>query len=231
MSFLKDPKVWLHGLIAAFIGGGASAGAAAGVDPDSFNLVDWEGFLNILKLFAVSGLFSVFAYLKKSPLPEISKASCFLILILSVFFFSGCSSLDQLRSSNDTPRAEIVFDVTPHLPTIKAATTVACGAYLKFGIEDDVERGELANQMYAAAKASRTLMNGETPTVKELENYILQWGFTDREAEYAEFAAAVAVIYEAYYPDVRGSPKQVIAVLSALAEGVELATKIYVEVK
>jgi len=69
-------KLWLHGLIAAFIGGGAgavSAGfASAMVAPGQFNL--GGGLLGLLKLmgvtFIVSGAIAVAAYLKQSPVPD-----------------------------------------------------------------------------------------------------------------------------------------------------------------
>ena len=69
-------KMWLHGLVAAFIGGGAgavSAGFSAAVlAPDQFNLS--TGILPMLKLmvltFIVSGIVAAMAYLKQSPVPD-----------------------------------------------------------------------------------------------------------------------------------------------------------------
>ena len=69
-------KAWLHGLVAAFIGGGASAVTAGivapAINPQAFNfgaqltpLIELCGFL-----FLVNGGLSAFAYLSKSPLPE-----------------------------------------------------------------------------------------------------------------------------------------------------------------
>lgn len=76
-THLKNPLVWLHGLIAALIGGGSSgvmAGLAAmGIAPDRFDL--HTNMANTLKMvgtvFVISALFSVFSYLKQSPLPPI----------------------------------------------------------------------------------------------------------------------------------------------------------------
>ena len=69
-------RTWLHGLGAAFIGGGASAvtGAftAGVIAPQSFNMGDQLG--NSVKLmvtaFCFNGLITTFAYLKQSPLPN-----------------------------------------------------------------------------------------------------------------------------------------------------------------
>jgi len=68
-------KAWIHGLGAAFIGGGASglvaAQAAAGISPNDFNYSTGLGKMAKLALsvFVVSGALSAFAYLKQSPLP------------------------------------------------------------------------------------------------------------------------------------------------------------------
>jgi hypothetical protein len=68
------PKMWFHGLVAAFIGGGASvisSGFALMImKPDTFNL--GPQLLITVKTVAVLGLFSgiqtAAAYLKQSPL-------------------------------------------------------------------------------------------------------------------------------------------------------------------
>lgn len=67
-------KHWLHGLLAAFIGGGSGAVTAGFsatlIDPEHFNLA--HGLGHTLELmgtvFVVSGTLAAFAYLKKSPL-------------------------------------------------------------------------------------------------------------------------------------------------------------------
>ena len=66
---------WIHGLVSAFIGGGASAVtasfSAAVIAPDRFNLA--AGLGNMLKMmgacFAINGILTVMAYFKQSPLP------------------------------------------------------------------------------------------------------------------------------------------------------------------
>lgn len=66
---------WIHGLGAAFIGGGAGAITAAVaanlIKPDAFNL---SGNLKSTLLlmgscFIINGLLNSFSYLKQSPLP------------------------------------------------------------------------------------------------------------------------------------------------------------------
>ena len=71
----KGTKLWLHGLFAALIGGGASAvsGGFANVivDPKDFNTSGGLGHLleTMAVTFAVAGVMSIVAYLKQSPLP------------------------------------------------------------------------------------------------------------------------------------------------------------------
>lgn len=73
----KNPIVWLRGLLAAFIGGGAGAVAsgfiAVAQTPEQYNLN--AGMDNLLRMmggtFIVSGILMAAAYLQKSPLPEI----------------------------------------------------------------------------------------------------------------------------------------------------------------
>jgi formate-dependent nitrite reductase membrane component NrfD len=74
---LRSPRAWLHGLIAAFVGGGASAittdqgfilAERLGVDVPTLNL----NALGIV--FLTSGLSSAAMYLKQSPLPPIEAA-------------------------------------------------------------------------------------------------------------------------------------------------------------
>ena len=79
MLKIKDPIVWLRGLFAAFIGGGAGAVAsgfiAVAQTPDKYNLR--EGLHNLLFMiggtFLLSGIVTSAAYLQRSPLPEIEE--------------------------------------------------------------------------------------------------------------------------------------------------------------
>lgn len=72
----NNVRLWLHGLFAALIGGGASAvsGGFANilVDPKDFNIGSgggWHLAQTMLVTFFVSGALAAFAYLKQSPLP------------------------------------------------------------------------------------------------------------------------------------------------------------------
>lgn len=63
-----DWNKWLKGLLSAIIGG-ASVGITVGiVDPASFNFQD--GWMNLVKVCAVSAILAAGNYLKQAPLPK-----------------------------------------------------------------------------------------------------------------------------------------------------------------
>ncbi len=73
---MKSAKVWLLGLLAAFITGGASGivsgFTATAIDPSAFN---WTNQLThtlqlMLLTFIVSGIIGAAAYLRQSPIPR-----------------------------------------------------------------------------------------------------------------------------------------------------------------
>ena len=68
---MKDWKVWLSGLIAATITGGANAISVMIVDPVAFNLQDEMG--KVLTVALVSAIIGAAAYLKQSPLPGVDQ--------------------------------------------------------------------------------------------------------------------------------------------------------------
>lgn len=73
---LKSPRAWFHGLVAAFVSGGAtvfttdqglSLARRVGMNVQD---LDWKTFG---VLFLTSGFSGAMLYLKKSPLPQIEK--------------------------------------------------------------------------------------------------------------------------------------------------------------
>jgi hypothetical protein len=103
-------SLWIHGLVSAFIGGGASVVAAAFVIPDKVQLTDLN---TVWKLWLVSGVMSAITYLAKSPLPAIREAIAekkamlgVIALAFGLCFGIGCTNLQQNQALNIT--AEIV---------------------------------------------------------------------------------------------------------------------------
>jgi len=69
MSRIRDYRIWLRGLVAAAIGGGANAVTAMIVDPATFNIA--TGMTEVGQMAAVSAAVSAALYLKQSPLPGV----------------------------------------------------------------------------------------------------------------------------------------------------------------
>lgn len=71
-------KQWVHGLGAAFIGGGAGAVTSGltsmGFAPDKFNLANAAGIGHLLGLmaanFIINGALSAMFFLRQAPLPD-----------------------------------------------------------------------------------------------------------------------------------------------------------------
>ena len=60
-------KIWIEGLLAALIGGGANAVTVIIVDPLAFNL--GEGLPKLLQVVTVGAIVAAAAFLKQSPIP------------------------------------------------------------------------------------------------------------------------------------------------------------------
>lgn len=61
-------RVWLHGLVAAFISTFATSASGVIALPTVFNF-SHSGLENMVKLSAIPAIVAVFGYLKTSPLP------------------------------------------------------------------------------------------------------------------------------------------------------------------
>jgi hypothetical protein len=115
------------------------------------------------------------------------------------------------------------------LPLIRTGAAVATGAVLDFTVQQSSTRTRLANEMYAAASAVYSLSGGSFPTPTQLQGTIAAFGGSQADADYAQFSAAIASLYAAYYPKlVTGDAKTAGNVLNAVAGGIEDATQSYV---
>lgn len=68
---MSNLKIWLHGLLAAVIGGASTAASAALVDTVTFNF-SHAGLIALGKISASAAAISTIAYLKQSPVPAMS---------------------------------------------------------------------------------------------------------------------------------------------------------------
>ena len=68
---MNNFRVWLHGLVAAGIGGACNAFTVAVIDPQHFAADAW-------KYAGVGSLIAVALFLKQSPLPPMSDAAALL---------------------------------------------------------------------------------------------------------------------------------------------------------
>lgn len=66
---------WIEGMLAAFIGGGATSvvgGVTASLmDPEKFNFSTGKFYGLVATMFAVNGTLGFFAYLKQNPIPKV----------------------------------------------------------------------------------------------------------------------------------------------------------------
>lgn len=65
-----EPKNWGKGLLAALIGGAATALATTFADPDHFDLTTMGGLVAVGKIAFAGAIVAVAGYLKQSPLPK-----------------------------------------------------------------------------------------------------------------------------------------------------------------
>lgn len=65
---IRSIEFWLKGLIAAFIGGGATIVSSMVIAPDTFNIHDLK---KLGQLAIASGIINACMYLKQSPIPNI----------------------------------------------------------------------------------------------------------------------------------------------------------------
>ena len=68
---MNNWKVWLHGLVAAAIGGAASAGVAYFIAPQVFTF-DKAGAIALAKAVILGAILPTMAYLKQSPVPALT---------------------------------------------------------------------------------------------------------------------------------------------------------------
>ena len=140
---------------------------------------------------------------------------------------TGTTGAPSGTTATSTSTASAVVEAA--LPLIRTGAAVATGAVLDFTVQQSSTRTRLANEMYAAANAVYSLSGGSFPTPAQLQGTIAAFGGSQADANYAQFSAAIASLYAAYYPKLMtGSAKTAGDLLNAVAGGIEDATQSYV---
>ena len=94
LAKLTNMRIWIHGLLAAFISSFASAASGAIMLPTVFTF-DRNGFINMAKLATVPALLAVFGYLKASPVPALTRYMCW---TTSSWIFEKSASIGAVTS-------------------------------------------------------------------------------------------------------------------------------------
>lgn len=225
---MKNWKMWLYGLVSAFIGGSATAIVLIVADPTTYNFQ--SGIWKVFQVALVSGCFAAAGYLKKSPLPDLeykqevtvttevtaktaSQAGPLILLIavLPLFFLTGCAT-------GPVTGEQVTSTVEKAVPYIRPAAALVCSSVLNLAVSDS-DRVEKANYIYAVAKAVNSLAGGQVPTKDQLESTIKLWA--PDKAHWASLANSIASVYGGVYSQVKGNPKLALEVLEAIAAGCE----------
>lgn len=140
---------------------------------------------------------------------------------------TACGTSGTSGSATEPVAATTTIETA--LPLVRTGSAVATGAVLDFAVKQSRTRTRLANEMYSAANAVYSLSGGTFPTPGQFQATIVAFGGSQTDANYAQFAAAIAGLYAAYYPKlVTGDAKTASDLLNAIASGIEDATQAYV---
>lgn len=105
-------------------------------------------------------------------------------------------------------------------PAVTRPTAATIGTVVLGQTKDAAKRKEVANYLYAAATAIRTLTGTETPTPERLQQTILSF-VPKADPVYVNLAATLAAHYGAAYVKLPVGSPQLQAFLEALASGLE----------
>jgi hypothetical protein len=146
-----------------------------------------------------------------------------------VLGLAACGTTTSSTSTGTAGTGTTSEAIEAALPLVRTGAAVATGAVLDFAVKQSGTRTRLANEMYAAANAVYALSGGVFPSPAQLESSIVAFGGSQADANYAQFSAAIAGLYAAYYPKLAtGDTKTATDLLNAIAGGIEDATASYV---
>lgn len=141
----------------------------------------------------------------------------------------GCATDSPTPSPNPSPTPTTGISSTV-LALIQTAATIATGAVLNFAVSQASSRTQLANQIYASAKALYEASGGTALTPTDL-NTLLQSYSVGGVSQYTQYVSAVEGLYNSYYAKyVMGGSTGVqnfAAIANAIAAGAEAGASTY----
>lgn len=126
-------------------------------------------------------------------------------IALAGLLFTGCETIS-------------VHDSVPFIAPVTKAVTIAA---INFTLDNEEDRREVADQMYAIAAGVRSLSGGEIPSPEAVNHAITSFGGS--KSRYADLAQAVSGIYATYFKKLDGNAQEAFEVLEAIARGCEEA--------
>lgn len=137
-------------------------------------------------------------------------------LVSLLFLFTGCNT----TSPNLDPA------LVGALPYIEGGANLAACMVLDYAVSDS-DREVKAKCLYGIAAGVRTLMDGSLPSPESLKETLQSFAISDG-LQWVNLSSSLTKIYEKEIDKIKGDPKAVMAVLEAIAEGVESAAKTYI---
>ena len=222
-------KIWLKGLMSAFIGGAATAFCAMQIAPETFNInAQWH---NLVKLVLFAGLTHAAFYLKKSPLPGEEDSpngqnniSCLLpfLAALSLGLF-GCVTTDdngnlvEAKTTEQKAKAAARWvNEASGLLQAGVATAVQIGVYS--ANKDNAEETAAINSVLHTVSTNLALLLEQGKTDPESVRLALKI----KEPYFAPIFLAVGNLYSSQFARFQknGYTDLVIELLKALSRGV-----------
>lgn len=108
----RNVLLWVHGLVAAVIGGGAGAVSATigvmTVDSKDWNMTDWPHAQHMLFLmfvvFTVNAAIAAFAWLSKSPIPPLDDSTAAVVHEQAVQIQASAQKIQDVTEKTEPPK-------------------------------------------------------------------------------------------------------------------------------
>lgn len=232
-------EAWSYGLVRAAITGTSSTVVLMIGDPLHFNLHEWH---ELIKVAIVSGGFSAFCYLQKSPLPDFDNPMfkiqqtevqkplaplqklplpCFIVGLLSMLLMTGCVTTDSNISPEQVAEnsAKWVDDKSALIEDATAAITRA--AIFSFA-KDSSERSHVTDIVHTISANLNAAVAGGTVDPDQIRNVL-----KIEEPYIGGFISAFSSLFESYLDlfNKNGYGHMSLSIVKALSAGAEEGTR------